>query len=311
MRPFPYNIYFQLHDFGYVCAGMSAANMAHEVAFQMGFGTCAFIGQDLAYGADGTSHSKGHVFGEAQIKDGVDTADNNVTYDTIEIPAYGNRGMVKSMPIWQIFQRFIEQTIDQTKEQMTSINATEGGAHIEGSVEMPFSDVLGQYAVKTPKEPITLTFPDSEEMCDNMAKVRDSIRAIITEGRQLQANIEEAFLVVAKACEKLEGLDMERALKIFDIGETMLLLDTISNIRKHIEESPIYNAFFVNITQSILYVQEMKLAEIKVMYVDNPTTNQTKALQWILEHRYWLFSLGGAIDNILSVVEEESRSYRD
>jgi len=309
MRPFEYNYYFEFDDYGYICAGMSAANMAHELAGQMGFETCTFIGQDLAYGKDGSSHSQGHVFGADQIKDGIDSGDNNARYEGIRLPAYGGDGTVESMMFWEIFLRFIEQNIEKTQHLMKTINSTEGGVRIKGSIETPLKEVLQEYRMNSKKEAIKLLELSNEDKALNLDKVHHKINTILKEGKELQEKIQGTFLIIAEECKVLENIDKEEALDALDMAKTIYLLDEISAIRRYIEKNDVFKKFIVNLSQSILSHEEFKLAKIRVMYVDNPEDNQLKAVQWILEHRYWLFSLSGIIENTLRIVEEESLPY--
>ncbi len=306
MRPLGITLYFELDDYGYVGGGMSAANMAHEMAFHMGFEKCAFIGQDLAYGKDGTSHSKGHLYGEEQIKDGIDTADNNAHYETITLPAYGGEGTVESMIFWEVFLRFIEQTIEQSAHLMESINATEGGARIQGSTEMPFSEVLKLYSLDTPKKAIQIEMISDQEQEENIRKLTEKIKILMIEGKELQDKINASFVRIADACKVFENLSLDEAIDAMDTQTTIQMLDEISSIRDTIMQSRVYSEFFASLAQSLLYLQELDLAQIKVMYVDNPRDNQIKAIQWILNHRYWLFSLSGIIHHALEIIEEEN-----
>lgn len=306
MRPFAYNMYFGLHDFGYLCYGMSAANMAHELTSDMGFKQAIFIGQDLAYGEDGNSHSLGHIFGEDQIKDGVNKANNNETYKMIQVPAYGKKGYVNTMIFWKIFMQFIEQHIERTAGVMDSINSTEGGAHILGSIEMPFKEALEKYALTDKKKNIVVNNQDEAQYQNSMAQIREKIINIQIEGKALQQKLEKTFLTLMKTCEKLENISKEEALELLDDNQIISLLDEISAIRHHIQYNGIYKDFIESIAQSVMNDTEFRLAAIKVKFVDNPEDNKLKAIAWILEHRYWLFSLSGIIESILTVVKKES-----
>lgn len=310
MRPFGYNYTFDLNDFGYLCAGMSAANMAHELSTLMQFKQCLFIGQDLAYGSDGMSHSKGHLFGEDQIKDGINKANDNEKYDTIELPAYGGKGTVKSMPYWEIFLRYIEQHIENTSENTTPINCTEGGAHIKGSIEIPFKDALERYAASTAKQKIQLTYSSTEELNLLESKVNDKINLLLRLGKQLQEKIEKSFLKLADACTIFEHKSIDEALENIDDTLIIELLDEIEKIRDFVDSDASFVYFFISIAQSMLYDTEIELARIKVQFIDNPRDNKIKAIQWILGHRYWLFSLAGLMHNTLLIIEEESKDYR-
>ena len=83
-----------------------------------------------------------------------------------------------------------------------------------------------------------------------------------------------------------------------------ILLNTISDIRNKIEKNDFYNEFLASVIQPLMYHMELELAEIKVRYVDNPQENQKKALQWIVAHRYWLFSFSGVLDNVVHIAKE-------
>lgn len=303
MRPFDYNMYFDLHDFGYLCYGMSAANMAHELASDMGFKQAVFIGQDLAYGQDGNSHSVGHIFGEDQIKDGVDKADNNTEYKMIQVPAYGNKGMINTMPVWKIFMQFIEQHIERTTTFMDSINATEGGAHIIGSIELPFKEALERYSLKDEKKRMVVNEQSRENYNLNMVKVKEKVNSIIVESKLLQDEINRSFTIIMNASKVFENVNREEAIRLIDDGQIVTLLDEISSIRNHLMYSTIYKDFIESIVQSMMFESEAKLAAIKVFFVDNPKDNKLKAISWILEHRYWLFSLSGMIESILNEVK--------
>ena len=116
--------------------GMSAANMAFEAIFHAKFENCILIGQDLAYGSDGETHSDGHLYGTKESRKRA----------TMDVTAYGGEGSVKTTEIWNLFRNFFESDIYYAKQQgMQVINATEGGARIEGSVEMPFAEARNNF----------------------------------------------------------------------------------------------------------------------------------------------------------------------
>lgn len=118
-RPFGYTSYFDFNEYGYIGIGMSAANMAYELVAHCGFEKCILIGQDLAFGEDGTSHSKGAVYGENEIK-------NNK--EKIFLPKYGGDGMVESTKIWKLFWNFFIKDIYDTKDRIKVIKI--GRAHV-------------------------------------------------------------------------------------------------------------------------------------------------------------------------------------
>ena len=298
MRPFAYNSYFELDDYGYICKGMSSANMAHELAFMMGFKQCVFIGQDLAFGDDLKTHADDHVITEMdpEIQAQIDSG------QIFEIEAYGGKGTVKTNRYWNIFKDFIEQLVEESSSIMTHYNATEGGARIKGTIEKPFVEVLEEFASK--KEKIELEDVSKEEQIRLKKQTKTKLQEIVDNSLALQEDVNKAFLHLAKSVERLENKTLEESLEEFGIGETMELLSLISEIRGKIEQNEFYIEFLSSVIQPLMYHMELELAEVKVRYVDNPHDNQKKALQWIVAHRYWLFSFSGVLDNVVHIATE-------
>ncbi|MEA1920464.1 MAG: 6-hydroxymethylpterin diphosphokinase MptE-like protein [Campylobacterota bacterium] len=298
MRPFAYNFYFDLDEFGYICKGMSSANMAHEFASAFGFENTILIGQDLAFGDNLKTHSDDHIIDkdaelEAEIQSG----------KLIDVVAYGGKGVVKTNIYWNIFRNFIEHHIEDTASFMTTYNATEGGSRILGAIEMPFKDLMEKFAIEK-KELIVMDAPNPEEIARLKISINEKLYKAKEELLSLQEKVNKSFLVLAKECEAVEGKDIDEAIKVFNTGETIFLLEEISKTRKFIENNSIYRKFLISIIQPLMHSMEIEIAEIKVRYVDNANDNQIKALQWILAHRFWLFSFSGVIENVIHIIDE-------
>ncbi|MEF3192474.1 MAG: DUF115 domain-containing protein, partial [Campylobacterales bacterium] len=145
MRPFGYTRYFDLHEHGYIGIGMSAANMAHDLVYHMGYKTCILIGQDLAFGDDGTSHSSGHIFSQHEVKH---------KESDLWVERWGGGGVVRTMIYWNMFRNYFEKSIGEIGDKMVTINATEGGARIYGSLELTFREACEKYLDRSkPKSP--------------------------------------------------------------------------------------------------------------------------------------------------------------
>lgn len=298
MRPFAYNKVFDLDEYGYLCSGTSVANMAHELSFVMGFKTCIIIGQDLAYGADGKSHAKGHNFGEFQNKiEGND-----------EITAYGGEGKVRTNFIWKLFRSGLIQTVAATKNEMLTINSTEGGARIDGTLEMPFSNAIEEYIDTSKiKNTLQMSYPTQEEIRKNTQKAKKEIKKLLQEGKKLQTVVEKAFLKIAEPCKKLENLSEEEQLEVFSDKEIMKLLTVIENLRKEFDTNKYFKEFFYEIGQSNIIHSELDIAVIKVRKVHNPIENKQKALAWIYNHMPYLFNLAGTIHNICETLKKSNK----
>ena len=302
MRPFRYNRYFELDKYGYLGSGMSSANLAHELSIAMGYKTCILIGQDLAFAKDGTSHSKEHVFGTRDV-------DNKKT-EAIDVKAYGNDGFVVSTTPWIMFKNYFEQSIEYSREVMSTINATEGGAYIEGSIELPFKVALQENIVKDrDKDKISLVIPKRKEYLKELKSINKKINFLIKEGESVLEIIEKAFIEIFETCKKFEHKTKEEAIDILDTMQTVKLLEEIEKIRSLIDSNEVIQKFYYDILQSNILRDELELAKVKVRYIDNPKDNQLKAIEWILMHRQWLFDLAGILKNTIDTIKRSKKEW--
>ena len=109
-------------------SGISVAHMNYSLSHYMGASSIAIIGQDLAFGEDGASHS-GSIAG-------ANKADRT---GAIEIPgALG--GMVKTKRTWVSFLRFLETLVFSSG--IPTSDCTEGGALIAGTTIEPFANFI-------------------------------------------------------------------------------------------------------------------------------------------------------------------------
>ncbi|PWK16181.1 motility associated factor glycosyltransferase family protein [Tumebacillus permanentifrigoris] len=142
-----------LGNFGELYTGSSVAHMNLSLAHYLGGSPIVLIGQDLAYSEDGNTHSKDTLYQDADavekelgpdrfksIQD-VFKAENEYNKTYYLDGYYG--GQVKSRGLWRQFLRWMEHLVASTQAEV--INATEGGVYIQGTVNMPFQEVLDTY----------------------------------------------------------------------------------------------------------------------------------------------------------------------
>ncbi len=287
MRPFKYTKYFSLHNYGYLGIGMSAANMAYELAFAMGYKNIVLIGQDLAYGDEGTSHANGHVLGEKEVK--FKESDEYVT-------RYGGEGRVRTTRVWNMFRNFFERDIEYTKEKgVKTFNATQGGARIEGSIEISFREFIDKYVEKKEKRKITLRRPPQKSIEKNLLKAYKKTVKMEEYGKKSQEKIEKTFLTVAKTIEKLEKLKTENRLEEIDFDKLLKVSKKIDKI-KDLIESKQFSSMYGETVQSYLINKELDLAKIMVRPANSKLEKKAKMIEWIIEHKEWLFVLAGSIN---------------
>lgn len=311
MRPFPYTFYFQLDDFGYSGIGMSAANMAYETICHAGFANIIFIGQDLAFGEDGTSHSKGAVYGEREItKNDVNQVIQQESKQPIMVEAYGGERLVESTYVWRLFLKFFEIEIAKTHPNIKVINATEGGVRIRGTQEAPFRDVVEAVDRSKVKTPITLTPPSKKEYEKYLAKGKKKIEQILSKGYKHKAKIEKVFLEICKMTEELERLNKSNQLEKINFKKMNRLVDRINNV-KDFFASDKHMRVFDNIIQSYIVHQEMEIAKISTRMIRTEIEEKARQIDWIYAHRYWFFSLAGGIHTVLEVIKQSVEDWME
>lgn len=303
-RPFGYTNLFGFHEYGYLGIGMSAANMAYELIVHSRFKRCIIIGQDLAFGNDGSSHAKNALYGSDEIKPKPES-------EKIFTEKYGGGGEVETTKVWKLFLEFFEKDIAQTPYKLEVINATEGGARINGSIEMSFIDAIKPIDTSTPKPPIKLTYPEVDISEKNIKIAKEKCEDIIEYGNKQKNIIEKLFLKVAKYTEELEKLNEQNKLEKINFKKLAKLLDEIDVVKKLFEDKK-FNDYFVDAIQSYIFHQELDIAKLLVKDTkDDKLQTQAKHIEWIYLHKYWLFSLAGGIDCVIEIVKQGLSEWKE
>lgn len=165
LKGFEFEFNLDLNEYGYVIGGQSSAFLAAEVATMLDFKNICLIGQDLAFGKDGTSHSKGHAYTENEI---------DISKHPYKITAYGGDGEVFTTLVWLAFKEHFEIYFGKHKDK-NYFNATEGGARINQAKEIPFKEFLQTY-VKTKKTHFILEQTTKKEQKKAFEKYKNSIK---------------------------------------------------------------------------------------------------------------------------------------
>ena len=293
MRAFLYNKYLELDEYGYLGIGMSAANMAYELAFLLGFKEIVLIGQDLAYAEDGKSHASGHVYGENEVK---------YKDSDLYVTKYGGKGVVRTTKTWNMFKNHFERDIfDLNEKGIKTYNATEGGARIEGSIEIPFKEIVKKLN-NTNKMKISITPYNNEKYKEELLHIYNKLLHMIKEGKTVQKEIEKVFLKVAKEFDNLVYLNQNNKLEEIDFEHLLNLLKEIDIIKEKIENEEFTKMYGESIS-SYLINKETDLAKIQVKNATNDIEKKAKIIDWVMNHKDWLFMLAGIIHTQIEVVK--------
>lgn len=114
--------------------GLSCAHIPFAFAEYVGANPIIFIGQDLAFSNEGHTH-----FGEASKI----TQEGAKKQELVEVVGNNGEKLLTNKFYYQ-FLLWFQNQIAQISGR-TVINATEGGARIEGTVSMKFEDVIKKY----------------------------------------------------------------------------------------------------------------------------------------------------------------------
>lgn len=290
MRPLAYMRYYDYKDFGYLGAGMSAANMGYQLALLMRYDKVVLIGQDLAYSDDGKSHSKGHIFSESEVKHS-----NN----DLEVVRYGGEGFIRTTYIWDMFKNYFERAIDEANEHgIKTYNSTEGGARIAGSIEMPFKDVLTSFVTKEKKKSkISLEKVDHESYIELLKDAYQKTADMLEYGLELKKDVEELFLKVSAECEHIDTIQKNE----INYDSLLKLMDEIDLIKERIESLE-FSKMYIDTVQSYIFHQELDLAKLVIQSSNTDEEKKEKLVEWIQKHKYWLFSLAGGLEAQITAI---------
>jgi len=123
-------------EWGPLKTGGSVATTSLDIAIKMGGNPIIFIGQDLAY-TNMKTHAEGTIHGERFIEE---------KFCPTFVKGWGGKGLVPSSKNLSYYRRWIERRIS-VEEGITFINATEGGAHIEGALDIHLREVLDKLPI--------------------------------------------------------------------------------------------------------------------------------------------------------------------
>lgn len=124
-------------------AGANVTHLATELAAYLGANPIVFVGQDYAYGPNGVTHSK-----DAGYNEEIGKKAKEIIQSMPVVNVEGNDGtMIPSNQLWADFKLGLEIKIS-THLNNTFLNATEGGAKIEGTRCVQLDNVIDEYCTK-------------------------------------------------------------------------------------------------------------------------------------------------------------------
>ncbi|TDJ81148.1 motility associated factor glycosyltransferase family protein [Campylobacter volucris] len=274
-----------LNSFGNLSAGSTVALNALHIACELNHENIVFIGQDLAYGEDGSSHPKDYIYGAGY--------ESNMTKELST--AYGGYGEVFTHSTWNTFRLTIQNYI-ANKKGFKFYNATEGGARIEGTIEKPFKECCEEFLDENLTKPFEKPSPLDKNTQDDLLL-------------QSYKVINDNLKICDEFIKKFE-LYFENLIQIENKIQALIAFkDKKELIIKSINDLDIYKTkldeycktFLYEFIRPFLQQFEFNLARIYVLNPKNEEEWLSKNITWIKDHVF-LFEV--LIANIKLLKEE-------
>ncbi|EKG4139983.1 motility associated factor glycosyltransferase family protein [Campylobacter jejuni] len=268
-RPLNFAASLKLDEYGYLGVGHSVSNMIYELAGALRFENIIFIGQDLAYSEDGSSHPKEHIHGNQ----GEEIRGESYTL------AYGGKGKVRTQLTWNLFRQAFEKDIFWTKEKLhiNTYNCTEGGARIEGTIEKPFLWACENLLHKDLNKPFD--FPkilDKKQAKEKLEKTK----------KYLQKNILESKEFIKKAQTQLQKLRYTLEKNKDDFHTLEKIKNNLLNLFKEFKKLK----FFNELTRAIYFHNECEILKFEVLNANKQKENLIDFLK--IQHNWFIQGLG-------------------
>ncbi|MCV3508186.1 motility associated factor glycosyltransferase family protein [Campylobacter sp. CNRCH_2016_3089] len=268
--PYP-TIFFDkidLFDFGKSPSGGTVAYNALQLACDFNHENIIFIGQDLAYGEDGSSHAKDYFYGEKFVKENTELC----------VVSYGGKKQIKTRIMWNTF-RFTIQNYIANKKGFKFYNATEGGARIEGTIEKPFKECCEEFLDENLTKPFEKPSPIDKNAQDDL---------LLQSYKVINDNLEFCDRFVKEFELYFENLiQVENKIQSLEVFEDKksLIIQSIKNLDFYKTKLDEYcKTFLYEFIRPFLQQFEFNLARI---YVINPRTNEEwfdKNIAWVKDH---------------------------
>ena len=171
--------------------GGSVATAAFMICASLEFERIVFVGQDLAYQGDIT-HAGGevsHVLNEDKGIKMIDGIDGKP---------------IRSRHDWIIYRDWFEESIEDMKDKIEVIDATEGGALIHGTKLMSLQEVIEDYCHREVDVVDILNKQDPVFNQEEYARVQQEIQGYVGELKEIREKAQSAEKVCDKALKLLK-----------------------------------------------------------------------------------------------------------
>ena len=231
--------------------GGSVATDAFTLACNMGFQKIIMVGQDLAF-----TNGKGHVSG-FEISEEADQS-HIQSRSRVMVDAYDG-GKVETDVQMQFYLKWFEMEI-AGKKDIIVYNATEGGAKIHGTIQIPLNEAIQKLCKREinfdeiiDNVPYLFTEEEQNRLKERFLKMDENLERL---RGKLQRGI-QAYNILVEFKDKPYSTDYKEAVKIITrVNEMDQTEPYISIVRQYAKKGE-YNA-----TEGIYTIEDMTIEEL-------------------------------------------------
>lgn len=228
--------------------GLSSAHVAFSVAAAAGCNPIILIGQDLAYTNDKKHSDLTHTALEPE--NNADESDGSMVEDI-------NGNLVKTCDVYNTFRQWLEYQITLSPS-LKVIDATEGGARIEGSEIITLNEAIDKYCVKNLDRKFKECLKDRREFSiEEKSKIYDQIIRNAQRMKKELKGIRKVAIRHLRTVEELFSEDMESMTEeeLVSIIEKMQKGDRI--VSRIMNNKRIISFYQQIIRQTIIFVKKL------------------------------------------------------
>ena len=87
----------------------------------------------------------------------------------------------------------------------------------------------------------------------------------------------------------------------------MTKVSEVINKQKQLFQEDKFSQLYFDVVQSFIMHQEFDLANIIIRHPRTEEERMQKLIDWILAHKFWLFSLSGGLESILDIIKTSQK----
>ena len=244
---------------GQVNGGVSAANVALELAYNLGCRDIYMTGIDVAFSPEGRSHTE-----NTRVEIDIERSRNK----WIKVKS-NNGGEVTTIPIWERCRNEYRQAIVKKERSLSHnvFNTSRNGAYIEGTKVVKWEDLEQNFKI-TEKSPLgmvnELATPFTDEERSLIPKAHEEtarfLKALLSDLRQTFLDYEDMYQTAGAEAEKLrKRLSTEESSRDYFIstGQAFKAIESlqdgcsriIDNFRNRYFNHPLFRLVLLDILQ--------------------------------------------------------------